>query len=76
MGVVLLAVVMGVTCCSVGGGGGGVVTTSVVVCTTVEAVCLIPEPNNFPDCPLSGGAPRAVANGSAYSFATGLEGST
>ena len=36
---------------------------------------LIPEPNRAPDLPLSGAAPRAVASGSAYSFATGLLGS-
>ena len=46
-------------------------------CVVVEEVVwLIPEPNSLPLLPLSGGAPRALANGSAYSLATGLFGST
>jgi hypothetical protein len=40
------------------------------------ALCLMPEPNRLPDLPLSGAAPRALASGNAYSFATGLRGST
>ena len=46
-------------------------------CVVVEEVlCLIPEPNSLPLLPLSGAAPRALANGRAYSLATGLFGST
>lgn len=41
----------------------------------VVLTCLMPDPNSLPLLPLSGGAPRAVASGSAYSFATGLAGS-
>jgi hypothetical protein len=48
-----------------------------VVCEVGEPLlpCLIPLPNKPPLRPLSGGAPRAVDNGNAYSFATGLAGS-
>jgi hypothetical protein len=59
--------------CTVCGAAGAV---AVAVCVVDELACLMPEPNSLPVCPLSGGAPRAVASGSAYSFATGLEGST
>jgi hypothetical protein len=48
----------------------------VVVCEVGEPLlpCLIPLPNK-PPLPLSGGAPRAVDSGNAYSLATGLAGS-
>jgi hypothetical protein len=49
---------------------------AVVVSDLVLLECLMPEPNSLPFCPLSGGAPRALASGSAYSLATGLLGST
>lgn len=54
---------------------GGVVGGAEVVSGVVVLACLMPDPNSWPLFPLSGGAPRAVASGNAYSFATGLAGS-
>lgn len=70
LGGTLEVTVLGV--CAVAGGRFGVVAVRVAVWRD----WLMPEPNSLPLLPLSGCAPRAVASGNAYSFATGLLGST
>ncbi len=53
--------------------GVGVCAGGVTV--VVAAACVMPEPNSSSLCQRRGEAPRAIASGSAYSLATGLEGS-